>query len=228
MTDLAMNPSQAALIAAVKDGDVATVQQLLTDDRTLVTAQVDGQVSPVMLATYYGHDAVAEAFIAAGAPIDIFAAAARGRSDDLKRLLNDDPSLITAYSLDGWTPLHLAAYFGQSDAVEAIIAQGADPNAKSTNGLQNMALHSAVSNDHVNVATLLLMHGAEVNIRQQEGWTPLHGAAHNGNAEMLNLLLSHGADATAQKDNGETPRETARAAGHSGIADVLAKWEKGP
>ena len=51
--------------------------------------------------------------------------------------------------------------------------------------------------------------GANPNVRQQGGYTPLHGAAHNGDAELVQLLLDHGADPAAPNDDGKTPRDLA-------------------
>jgi ankyrin repeat protein len=60
---------------------------------------------------------------------------------------------------------------------------------------------------YVRVARLLLQHGANVNSRRNDHWTPLHIASYFGNLEIVGLLLDHGADpdANAEGNNGAKP-----------------------
>ena len=81
----------------------------------------------------------------------------------------------TAYAYDGWTPLHLAAFFGRREAAERLLGAGAALNAKSTNSLSNTPLHAAVAGGRTDVALLLIQRGAEVNA---SGRGPAHAAAH--------------------------------------------------
>ena len=85
---------------------------------------------------------------------------------------------------DGFTPLHLAAFFGGADAVRAILATGfpADADAENTFGVRPIHSASAVG-DHASVRALLEA-GANPNVHQQGGYTPLHTAAHNDDAEL--------------------------------------------
>ena len=55
----------------------------------------------------------------------------------------------------------------------------------------------------------LLEAGANPNVRQQGGFTPLHTAAHNDDATLARLLLDHGADPDIAADDGKTPRDMA-------------------
>lgn len=71
------------------------------------------------------------------------------------------------------------------------------------------------------MATQLLAHGAEVQVAQQGGWTPLHQAAAHNHTAMVDLLLRHGADRNARSDDGQTPADMARAQGHTLLADQL-------
>ena len=68
---------------------------------------------------------------------------------------------LNAFAYDGWTPLHLAAFFGHLDAARALIDAGADIDAFSRNGLTNTPLHAATAGRHGDVALLLVEHGAD-------------------------------------------------------------------
>src|SRR5262249_57913846 len=96
-----------------------------------------------MSALYRGHHDIVDLLIESGAEIDAFAAAATGRLDDLRRTATDQT--LNAYSYDGWTPLHLAAFFGRLEAARLLIALGADGHAVSRNSLTNTPLHAAAA-----------------------------------------------------------------------------------
>src|SRR6266508_6986007 len=97
------------LIEVVKTGDLGKVRALLADNFLLASQRLPTGESPLMAALYRGHRDVVAAIIDAGAEIDIFAASATGRIDDLRREIRDHT--VNAYAYDGWTPLHLAAFF---------------------------------------------------------------------------------------------------------------------
>jgi hypothetical protein len=188
-----------ALFAAIKSGDLDALTALLADDPALANAREDG-VSAVLVSLYHRQDAVREALLAAGAEVGPLEAAALG---DLSKL---DPS---ARGADGFTALHLAAFFGGSLAVRALLAAGADANADAENPLRVRPLHSAVASRDRESVRALLEAGADPNVVQQGGFTPLHGAAHAGEAEMVRMLLEHGADPELTTDDGKDARALA-------------------
>ena len=68
---------------------------------------------------------------------------------------------------------------------------------------------------------MLVDHGANVNARQQNHWTPLDLSARNGHLGIVKLLLERGADVHAQNDDGETPYQLSLRTGNREIADLL-------
>ena len=81
---------------------------------------------------------------------------------------------------DGFTALHLAAFFGGAAVARRLLDAGADPDAVARNPMAVRPLHSAVAGGQVEVALALIAAGADVGARQRHGWTPLHGAAQAG------------------------------------------------
>jgi len=108
-----------------------------------------------------------------------------------------------------------------------LLDAGADPNARSANEMQVMPLHSAVAGGFTDVALMLIERGADVDVRQRHGWTPLHGAAQHDDGSVVDALLAADADATARLDDGSTAADLATAKGHDAIADRLTATSGG-
>ena len=126
--------------------------------------------------------------------LDIFEAAALGLTYRITELLAADPTLASAWSDDGFTALHLAAFFGGPVAVKALLGAGADPNAVARNAMEVQPLHSATAaggTGDVEAARLLLEAGADPAARQQGGFTPMDAAQHAGNTAMIDLLAGY-------------------------------------
>jgi ankyrin repeat protein len=122
----------------------------------------------------------------------------------------------------GQTPLILAAAFGSPEAVEFLLASGADPKAASNAGLT--ALHA--SRGEAKIVRLLLSRGADAKARTQLGKTPLIVAASSSGAEeAVRLLIERGADVNEADSTGFTPLMGAARADDTSIARVLI--EKG-
>jgi len=190
------------LFSAIDAGDADTVAVMVRGDRTLAAARDIEGVSALMRARYRFDDALVAAVRTGDPALDVFEAAAFGELDRLTALLDDDPSYATAYSSDGFSALHLAAFFGQSDAARFLLERGAEVDARGRGWMTGTPLHSAASASHVEILRMLLDAGADPNARQSGAWTPLHSAARNGNAECVALLLAHGADPIARNDEG--------------------------
>jgi ankyrin repeat protein len=159
--------------------------------------------SALLEAIYNRRTEERDALLAAGAEVGPLEAAALG---DVEKLHGAD---LSARGDDGFTPLHLAAFFGGADAVRAILATGFPADADSDNAFNVRPIHSAAAAGDRASARALLEAGANPNVTQQGGYTPLHSAAHNGDAELVRLLLEHGA-VQAADDSGQTPADLAK------------------
>jgi ankyrin repeat protein len=149
-------------------------------------------------------------------------AATIGDESRLREMLDEDVALANVYSPDGWTPLHLAAHFGHTNAVRWLLEAGASVEARSHNDLANQPLHAAVAgNAPLDLLTLLLQAGSDVNARQRGGFTPLQASAQNGNLAATQLLLERGADAQARAESGQTALSFALEGDHEAVAALL-------
>jgi ankyrin repeat protein len=178
--------------------------------------------SPLMQALYRGDEKAAAEVRATLTQPDVFEAAALGDVETLRVLLDADTSRVSAWSDDGFTPLHYASFFGRPEAARLLLERGADLEAPARNeqfALEARPLHSALAARQKEVAVLLLDAGADVNAREHEGTTPLHEAAQHGDAELVRLLLERGADPAAKLDDGRTPVDLA--AGHPEVLELL-------
>jgi uncharacterized protein len=210
---------------AVKAGELDRVRELIDGDSTLVNTRAETGESAVLLATYYGRKDVRDLLIERGAVLNAFEAAAVGDVAKLRELVEQDASLVRGWSHDGFTVLHLGAFFGHPDVVEYLLTKGPDVNAVSRNSMKVMPLHSAAANRDGAVSfaicRALVEHGADIHAAQEGGFTPLHEAAHNGNLPLLKLLLQKGADARVQLTDGRTPADLARENGHADVEAAL-------
>ena len=209
------------IIEAAKSGNLERVGELLAGDQRLASARAVSGETPLMAALYRGHARVVDALVDRGAELDIFSAAALGKTDALEAAIAASPAAVNSFAYDGWTPLHLAAFFGRQAAAERLLAAGADINALSRNALVNTPLHAAVAGGHVDVSLLLIEKGSNVNVADAGGHTPFHIAAEAGYVPVAKALLARGADAHIVDAEDRTPLARAVAKGHVEIVDLI-------
>lgn len=204
----------------IKQGNLIEVQRLLSADPCLIHERENG-LSPVIVASYHQESAVADFLANKAGGLTIFEAASRGKNSQIIRLLAYDPFLVNAYAEDGYQPLGLACFFGHCETAEYLIKAGASINCASRNSNKATPIQSAAAGGHVKIVMLLLGHGADPNLRDQDGNTSLHAAAQNGDTEMIRSLLFNGADLTICNKSGKTPFDLASEAGHAKAVSVL-------
>jgi ankyrin repeat protein len=211
----------ADLFAAIEAGDADRVRTLLVDDPSLANARDASGVSALMRARYRFDRPVTDALLAVDPDLDIFEAATLGYVDRLRERLEEDPTRVAAYSADGFTALHFAAFFGKHEVARILLDAGANVAAYTTNDFANQPLHAAAASRQIEVSRQLVAAGADVNATQHGGYTPLHEAAQHGDVELTELLLSAGADPAIALPDGTTPADLAERAGHVDLAKRL-------
>jgi len=209
------------LFEAIEAGDDARVKTVLDADPALASSRDASGVSALMRAFYRFDKPLIETVRGRVDALDIFEAAAFGEVDRLTQLLGAEPSLVTLYSGDGFTALHFAAFFGRYEAAALLIERGAEVDAFGRGWMTGTAMHSAASRLQSDVVRILLEAGANPDVRQSAGWTPLHAAAMNGDLTSVELLLASGADATATNDEGRSVIDLATESGDEQTADRI-------
>jgi uncharacterized protein len=208
--------------SSIAGGHVDQVREALSADPALVNARDERGIAAVLFSLYNGKTEITRLLIDRGARLDLFEAAATGTQERVEQLLHKDPASINLYSPDGWTPLHLAVFFGRLNIVHLLLSKGATIDAPSRNEQIVTPLHSALANPHNSaVGQLLIGAGANLNVRQSEGYTPLHYAAANGLDQVVRSLLAHAVDTSIKNHQGKTAYELAVERGKTSTAALL-------
>jgi ankyrin repeat protein len=160
-------------------------------------------MTELLEALYRGrHDRVDE-LLRADLKLSVHEAAALGKTERLRELLDEDPSRADEFGDDGFHPLGLACFFGHVDAARLLLERGADVNALSRNEhIQTAAIHAAAAAEgkdesvRYELVKLALEHGADPNLRQggDDGFRAIDAAKQNGDRRVEELLIAHGAE----------------------------------
>ncbi len=213
--------SERDVIDAVLQGDTGRLITMLEATPGLATARDAAGISALLLALYQRRDDLAHEILRHREGVDLFEAAALGETGRVRRHLDTDRNLIETYAPDGFTALHLGAFFGRAETLTLLLELGADVDAVSLNPTNVHPLHSAVAGGNLRCVEILLGHGAQPNAHQHGGWTALMGAAASGREDMVSLLISYGADPAVASDDGRTARDLAREHGHNAVLRQL-------
>lgn len=225
---LAADASHSSLVDAVKQGDRAAVQSLLSGRSKDDLAGPEGTAALISAADR-NDLAMADLLLAAGADpkgtneygaTALYAAAANADIALAQRLLaaGADPN---AQLLSGETPLMQSAQTGNVEMARILLAAGADPNARESNAGQN-ALMWGISERHAAITDELVKHGADINATSKSGFTALMFAAQQGDADSARILLNAEANPneTAPK-SALTPLLIGTAMGRAKVVSLL-------
>jgi ankyrin repeat protein len=136
-------------------------------------------------------------------------------------LLRNPGTKVDATALNGNTALMMAAYKSNKAAAEALIAKGASVNRPGWT-----PLHYAAASGDVDIARLLLAHGARIDAQSPPAsgkYTPLMMAAREGHQDSAEFLLGQGADPQLKNGEGLTAAQIAERAQHGAIAAAIGK-----
>lgn len=193
------------MIQAIQNNDVEQITKLLQSDPESAYALTDAGVSVLMMSIYFQRITITELLLQNINKITFFEACALGDAETVAKRLDEDPQQIYENSVDGFSGIGLASFFGNEMVVALLIELGADIHQVSSNGLAVAPLNSAAAGGHIRIVEMLLQAGADVNAKQEGGFTPLHSAAQNGDGELIKLLLEFGADPLAVNNADQLP-----------------------
>jgi uncharacterized protein len=214
------------LFQAIQQGNTDQIAAIVHENPSLVNEVSEQGITPIMFAVYNNRRDIVDLLLPLRDELTIFEAAAIADEQTIKILTVEAPEHISDFSPDGYTALHLAAFFGHPEIASTLVERGADVNAKATNTTGVMPLHSALAHRDpaiaAEIAEFLIRNGADVNAAQHGGWRPLHQAAAQGYEDIVRLLLQHGADPLLKSDDGKTAADRAAEKGHQSIVDMLS------
>lgn len=212
------------IFAAITANDKERVAQLIAADSDVAHARNSAGISALMQARYENRLEIVERLRLTADELDIFESAALGDVAQLNRLLANDGKQAQEWSSDGFTPLHLACFFGQLKAAEILVGHGADANAISPSRIA--VIHSAAASRNADLLKLVLGAGANPDSPQQRGYTALHEAAMHNSVERAQALLKAGADPAIKSDDGQTAADMAAQNGNQEVLEILQSFSR--
>ena len=222
--------SKSPLVTAVKNGDLDSVKVLFKHHLHIGVPFREG----LLLSAVNGNTDILRYFIEKNGDIDariknhrtlLMAASMYGHTNAVNVLLQDGANVALTDKRLGCTALHFAA--GSSDnsgeILRCLIANGADVNG--VNKVKHTPLMIAAIRGHINALTLLIKHGADVDLQDSDGYKALHFAVYGSDisSEIFSCLIGIGADVNARTKNGVTPLMIAAEEGHINVVTSLVK-----
>ncbi len=213
-----------SLFLLAAEDDAVRLAEALAKVKTLARVRNRDGTSLVLMCVYRQSKRCLDVLGNRASEYTLHEAAATGRAAECRALVERAPWAIDTLSPDGWTALHLAGFFGHTDAAAALLEAGADTAVWGRAFERNLALHAACAGGVrlTGAIRLIARATADVNVRQGSGHTALMECAGNGNLQSLEELLSLGADPSLLTEKGETARDLATTAGHAECAARLA------
>ncbi|XP_042253146.1 ankyrin repeat and SAM domain-containing protein 3 [Thunnus maccoyii] len=154
-----------------------------------------GGWTPLMYASYIGHDNIANLLLEAGVNVN-------------------------ATTAKGLTPLMLAASCGNESIAYFLLQQGAELELKDSRGWT--ALFHCTSTGHQQMVKFLLDNNADANVKEPgSGFTPLMEAAASGHEIIVQYLLDHKVKVDDRNAKGETARALAMMYGYTKIVSLI-------
>jgi ankyrin repeat protein len=137
---------------------------------------------------------------------DIFNIARKGTVEELKKLIEENKSLVNTPNNAGFSPLIIATYSSNLHVAKYLLNIAEDINYQSPEGTVLMA---AIMRNNIEMVNLLLDKEANIEITNDNGVTPLMLAIQFKNIEIIKLLLKNNANKAAIDKEGKTTFEYA-------------------
>ncbi|XP_038648151.1 ankyrin-2b isoform X26 [Scyliorhinus canicula] len=211
------------LYMAAQENHIEVVRLLLEIGANQSTATEDG-FTPLAVALQQGHNQVVAILLEndTKGKVRLPALHIAARKDDTKSaalLLQNDHNadvqskmMVNRTTESGFTPLHIAAHYGNVNVATLLLNRGAAVDFTARNGIT--PLHVASKRGNTNMVKLLLDRGSQIDAKTRDGLTPLHCAARSGHDGAVEILLERGAPMLARTKNGLSPLHMAAQGDH--------------
>lgn len=210
------------LFDAILHRDPDAARAVLMANPALAHARDERGMPAIVVARYRYELDIFDQLLRAAGPLDIVEATVAGDAPRVRELLQAEAALRETRTPDGFTLLHLAAYFQQEGVVRVLTALGADVHAWTEAEAALQPLHLAAGRPHNGaICAALIEAGANPDAQDEHGETPLHRAAQAGDEQTVRALLTAGANPAIETDHGMTPWEIAYALDRDALAEVL-------
>ncbi|XP_073683781.1 ankyrin-1 isoform X10 [Garra rufa] len=222
------------LYMAAQENHLDVVKFLLDNGSSQSIATEDG-FTPLAVALQQGHDQVVSLLLEndTKGKVRLPALHIAARKDDTKAaalLLQNDHNadveskmMVNRTTESGFTPLHIAAHYGNINVATLLLNRGAAVDFKARNDIT--PLHVASKRGNANMVRLLLERGARIDAKTKDGLTPLHCGARSGHEQVVEMLLDRGAPILSKTKNGLSPLHMATQGDHLNCVQLLLHHE---
>ncbi|XP_056091056.1 ankyrin-3 isoform X27 [Rhinichthys klamathensis goyatoka] len=218
------------LYMAAQENHLDVVRFLLENNSSQSIATEDG-FTPLAVALQQGHDQVVSLLLEndTKGKVRLPALHIAARKDDTKSaalLLQNDHNadveskmMVNRTTESGFTPLHIAAHYGNINVATLLLNRGAAVDFMARNDIT--PLHVAAKRGNGNMVKLLLDRGSKIDAKTKDGLTPLHCGARSGHEQVVEMLLDRGAPILSKTKNGLSPLHMATQGDHLNCVQLL-------
>ncbi|XP_063348238.1 ankyrin-3-like isoform X22 [Pelmatolapia mariae] len=222
------------LYMAAQENHLEVVRFLLENSASQSIATEDG-FTPLAVALQQGHDQVVSLLLEndTKGKVRLPALHIAARKDDTKAaalLLQNDHNadveskmMVNRTTESGFTPLHIAAHYGNINVATLLLNRGAAVDFMARNDIT--PLHVAAKRGNSNMVKLLLDRGAKIDAKTKDGLTPLHCGARSGHEQVVEILLDRGAPILSKTKNGLSPLHMATQGDHLNCVQLLLQHD---
>ncbi|XP_035848234.1 ankyrin-3-like isoform X19 [Sander lucioperca] len=222
------------LYMAAQENHLEVVRFLLEHNASQSMATEDG-FTPLAVALQQGHDQVVSLLLEndTKGKVRLPALHIAARKDDTKAaalLLQNDHNadveskmMVNRTTESGFTPLHIAAHYGNINVATLLLNRGAAVDFMARNDIT--PLHVASKRGNSNMVKLLLDRGSKIDAKTKDGLTPLHCGARSGHEQVVEILLDRGAPFLSKTKNGLSPLHMATQGDHLNCVQLLLQHD---